>query len=211
VICHASKKGLKEKQLRAQCAVISVSVCNCGSFVFTRHASRPVVITVSNRTRGLTIFGSGIMSRAKLTLQPLVNSKPAGARDWSVCPRKYPVRRRSRSITASTSRVSHLQSILPLFARGIRHCNVPMPAEFAALQYTLCIHFKCGYHILCLSHWSTECLGLLPPFCMFLIFERPAPETPKNCNYIRSVQQSCRSWVYRVSSLVGVRTASCEE
>jgi hypothetical protein len=84
---------------------------------------------------------------------------------------------------------------MPLLARSFRHCDIPMPAKFAALHCTLCLNTMRGYHILCLSHWSTECLGLLPPFCMFLILERPAPETPKNCNHIRSVQQSCRSWV----------------
>jgi hypothetical protein len=35
--------------------------------------------------------------------------------------------------------------------------------------------------ILCLSHWSIECLALFPPFCMCLIFERPAPVTPNIC------------------------------
>jgi hypothetical protein len=160
---------------------------------FTGHASRPGEFIVSRSTCGLTIIKSDVMSRAKLTLQPLVNSKPAGARAWSVCPRRYPVRRRSRSITASTRSVSRLQSIVTLLARGLRHCKMSMRAETAAFHhevYLLVIH---GYHILCLSHWSTECLGLLPPFCMFLIFERPAPETPKNCSVIRSVRESCRS------------------
>lgn len=130
-----------------------------------------------------------------------MNSKPAGAKAWSVCPRKYPVRRRSRSITVSARQVSLLQSIVPLFARGPRHCNIPMPTKSTASHCTACFRVMCRCHILCLSHWSTECLGLLPPFCMFLIFERPAPETPKNCDYIRSVQYSSRSWrVSRVES-----------
>jgi hypothetical protein len=143
---------------------------------------------VSNPTLIMIIFKPDVMSRPKLTLQPLVNSKPAGAKAWSVCPRRYPVRRRSRSITASTRQVSHLQSIPSSFARGFCHCNIPMPAKSAAFHHKVCLHTECRYHILCLSHWSTECLGLLPPFCMFLIFERPAPETPKNCSCIRSVR-----------------------
>jgi hypothetical protein len=74
----------------------------CSCFVFTGHASRPGEFIVSRSTRGLTVVKSDVMARPKLTLQPLVNSKPAGARAWSVWPRRYPVRRRSRSITAST-------------------------------------------------------------------------------------------------------------
>lgn len=47
------------------------------------------------------------------------------------------------------------------------HC--PNPYEVVGFFFSF---------ILCLSHWSTECLALLPPFCMCLILERAAPEKP---------------------------------
>ena len=76
MVCHASKKRLKEKQLRAQCAVVSVSVCNCGSFVFTRRASRPEFI-VSNPTRVLT--------KSQVTYPPAIGELETSRSQGLVC------------------------------------------------------------------------------------------------------------------------------
>jgi hypothetical protein len=76
VVCHASKKSLKEKQLRAQRAIVSVSVCNCGSFVFTRHASRPEFV-VSNPTRVLT--------KSQVTYPPAIGELETSRSQGLIC------------------------------------------------------------------------------------------------------------------------------
>lgn len=72
--------------------------------------------------------------RCQLTLQPLLSSKPAGATAWSVCPRRYPVRRRSRSITAKTCQ--------PIAPQSLRSRTRPVLRSFAKFH----AHVYAAFH-----------------------------------------------------------------
>ena len=50
-------------------------------------------------------------------------------------------------------------SLFPLLAQYSRSCFNQLSTVFFSAPIV-----QLGRHVLCLSHWSTECLGLLPPF-----------------------------------------------
>jgi hypothetical protein len=54
---------------------------------------------------------------------------------------------------------------------ALHHCEMPCQQNRRIASYA-------NKSILCLSHWSMDRLARFPPFCMCLIFERPAPVTP---------------------------------
>lgn len=117
---------------------------------------------------------SASMDWIKRTLHALLNSKPGGAFTLSVCPRRKPVRRLSRSITAPNKRVSDILLTC--------HVSTRHPPPPGILIYQSCAGISVpGFHLLWLSHASNECLGLLSPFCMCRILERAAPEKPNIC------------------------------
>jgi hypothetical protein len=146
VVCHASKKRSKEKQLRAQCATVSRLRGVCAVVLFLQDTLLDLMSLLLVNPLVDWPSPSKMPCRVeRLTLQPLVNSKPAGARAWSVCPRRYPVRRRSRSITANTRQVSHWQSIWPPplqypNARKIRSTPIYAPSPYSArVSHTLSV------------------------------------------------------------------------
>lgn len=55
--------------------------------------------------------------------------------------------------------------------------------------------------MLTLSHWSSDLLGRFPPFCMFLIFDNPAPVTPN----IFPAVSTCRIMWYSVQWVLTAR------
>lgn len=155
-------------------------------FLFSRH---PAVALCECRFHLARISSHSYHTEVQSirTLQGLLSSNPAGARTVSDCPRSMPVSRLSRSITTF-----HLVSDSALScATSSRHDVCPGSAH-------LCFH-----RVLCLSHASIECLGLLPPFCMCLSFERAAPDTPNICSRVCQLKGRRRVWcLVRTASII---------
>lgn len=128
------RKRLKEKQLRAQCAIVSVSVCNCGSFLFTRHASRPGCLSVSKPTLGPTISKS-------------CNTYPPAIGEFETSRSQGLVRLSTQVSCEAAVAVHHCKHTFSqpsavhcaICPRAASHCNISMPVKSAAFRHMVCL------------------------------------------------------------------------
>lgn len=101
------------------------------------------------------------------TYPPCVAELEASWGYWVVCLATQEACKSSVSVHHCNSHRQHCRCIIcTLCRRRLQSCRMPGA------------RLSSGSHVLCLSHWSTECLARLPPFCMCLILERAAPVKP---------------------------------